>query len=91
MFKSNFFELKEFLDSKVEQYNTAEFIDSDPIKIPHFYSLKEDIEIAGFLTATISWGNRKSIIKNSTYLMELMDNSPYEFVKSDQTFHFEIQ
>lgn len=80
MFKSNFFELKEFLDSKVEQYNTPEFIDSDPIKIPHFYSLKEDIEIAGFLTATISWGNRKSIIKNSTYLMELMDNSPYEFV-----------
>ena len=77
MFKSNSFELKEFLDSKVEQYNTTNFIDSDPIRIPHFYSLKEDIEISGFLTATISWGNRKSIIKNSTSLMELMEHSPY--------------
>ena len=83
-FKSNFFELKEFLDSKVEQYNTTNFIDSDPIRIPHFYSLKEDIEIYGFLTATISWGNRKSIIKNSTSLMELMEHSPYEFVMHHQ-------
>lgn len=84
MFKSNSFELKEFLDSKVEQYNTTNFIDSDPIRIPHFYSLKEDIEISGFLTATISWGNRKSIIKNSTSLMELMEHSPYEFVMHHQ-------
>ena len=65
MFKSNSFELKEFLDSKVEQYNTTNFIDSDPIRIPHFYSLKEDIEISGFLTATIAWGNRKMIIRNT--------------------------
>ncbi|CAM4135760.1 TIGR02757 family protein [Gillisia limnaea] len=73
-------ELKSFLDFKVEQYNTPEFIASDPVQIPHLFSRKEDIEIAGFLTATIAWGNRKSILKNATTLMELMDNSPYDFV-----------
>ena len=73
-------ELKEFLDSKVEQYNNPKFIESDPIQIPHHFSLKEDIEIAGFLTATIAWGNRKSIINNANKLMELIDNSPYDFV-----------
>ena len=55
-------DLKEFLDSKVLQYNNLNFIESDPIQIPHLFTQKEDIEIAGFLAATISWGNRKSII-----------------------------
>ncbi|PCI35737.1 MAG: TIGR02757 family protein [Flavobacteriaceae bacterium] len=73
-------ELKEFLDHKVEKYNTLEFIDTDPIQIPHRFSLKEDIEISGFLTATIAWGNRKSILKNADRMMDLMDNSPFDFV-----------
>ncbi len=73
-------ELKTFLDFKAEQYNTPEFIASDPIRIPHRFTKKEDIEIAGFLTATIAWGNRKSILKNAGKLMDIMDSSPYEFV-----------
>ena len=73
-------ELKEFLDSKVLQYNQPEFIETDPIQIPHHFSKKEDIEISGFLTATISWGNRKSILKNANNLMQLMDNAPYDFI-----------
>ncbi len=77
-------ELKDFLDSKVEQYNNPKFIESDPILIPHQFSKKEDIEIAGFLTATIAWGNRKSIITNAKRMMHLLDNSPYEFVINHQ-------
>ena len=73
-------ELKEFLDFKVEQYNTREFISTDPIQIPHQFSRKEDIEISGFLTATISWGNRKSILNNANSLMGLLEYSPYDFV-----------
>lgn len=73
-------ELKEFLDEKVEFYNRPKFIESDPIQIPHLFTRKEDIEIAGFLVATIAWGNRKSIIKNGTKLMDLMDQSPFEFL-----------
>ncbi|WP_144963405.1 TIGR02757 family protein [Gillisia sp. Hel_I_86] len=73
-------ELKEFLDSKVVQYNNFDFIESDPISIPHRFSLKEDIEIAGFLAATIAWGNRKSIIKNANRMMAHLENSPYDFV-----------
>jgi uncharacterized protein (TIGR02757 family) len=73
-------ELKEFLDTKVEEYNHPRFIDSDPIQIPHQFSKKEDIEIAGFLTATIAWGNRKSIINNAYKMMQLLEQSPYDFV-----------
>ena len=73
-------ELKEFLDAKVLQYNNLEFIETDPVQIPHLFSKKEDIEIAGFLAATISWGNRKSILKNCHKMMDLLDQSPYDFV-----------
>lgn len=80
-----FEELKEFLDHKVEIYNTPNFIESDPIQIPHQFTLKEDIEIIGFLVATIAWGNRKMIIRNGEKLMDLMGNSPYDFVMSANT------
>ncbi len=73
-------ELKEFLDEKVKIYNSPNFIESDPIQIPHLFTLKEDIEIAGFLIATIAWGNRKSIINNGKRLVDMMGNSPYDFV-----------
>lgn len=73
-------ELKEFLDSKVLQYNTINFIESDPISIPHKFTLKEDMEIAGFLAATIAWGNRKSILRNANKMMDHLGNSPYDFI-----------
>lgn len=82
-------ELKDFLDEKVHLYNHPNFIESDPIQIPHLYSLKEDIEIAGFLSATIAWGNRKMIITNAKKMMDLMGNSPYDFVMNHQTHHLE--
>ncbi len=75
-------ELKEFLDNKVIQYNNPKFIESDPIQIPHQFTKKEDIEISGFLTATIAWGNRKMIINNAHKMMELLDNSPYDFINN---------
>lgn len=77
-------ELKEFLDAKVEQYNHPKFLESDPIQVPHRFSKKEDIEISAFLTATIAWGNRKSIINNAKRLMELLDNAPHDFVINHQ-------
>ncbi|MDG1041186.1 MAG: TIGR02757 family protein [Polaribacter sp.] len=76
--------LKEFLDEKVTQYNNPKFITTDPIQIPHLFSKKEDIEIAGFLAATIAWGNRKMIIKNSHKLMNLLDDAPHDFIINHQ-------
>lgn len=78
--KQNLIELKEFLDFKSNQYNHPNFIEQDPILIPHLFSQKEDIEIAGFLIATIAWGNRKSIIASGKKIMTLMNDNPYEFV-----------
>ena len=78
----NLEEIKSFLDQKVELYNNPNFIESDPVQIPHLFSVKEDIEIAGFLSATIAWGNRKMIIQNSHKMMHLMGNSPFDFVMS---------
>jgi uncharacterized protein (TIGR02757 family) len=73
-------EIVDFLNEKVDKYNSPSFIESDPIQIPHLYSLKEDIEISGFLTATISWGNRKMIIQNASKMVNLMGESPYDFI-----------
>lgn len=75
-------ELKEFLEEKVVLYNNPNFIESDPIQIPHRFSVKEDIEIAGFLSATIAWGNRTMIIRNASKMMDVMGNSPHDFVMS---------
>ncbi|WP_026916091.1 TIGR02757 family protein [Christiangramia portivictoriae] len=73
-------QLKEFLDFKTAQYNTSAFIADDPVSIPHLFQKKEDIEISGFLAATIAWGNRKSILKNANQMMALMDHSPHDFI-----------
>ena len=75
-------EIFSFLVEKADQFNQPEYIESDPLQIPHQYSLQQDIEIAGFLAATIAWGNRKSIITNANKIMDFMGNSPYDFVKS---------
>ena len=74
--------LSEFLNSKVLLYNHPNFIADDPVCIPHKFKKQQDIEIAGFLSATIAWGNRKMIIKNSHRMMDLMGNAPYDFVMS---------
>lgn len=75
-------ELKEMLDTLYDQYNRPDFIPEDPVSIPHLFTDKEDIEIAGFLTALISWGNRKGILKSADRLMALMDHAPSDFVRN---------
>lgn len=73
-------QLKEFLDQTYLKYSTTDFIPHDPISIPHRFSRKQDIEIAGFFAAIFAWGNRKTIIQKCTELLQRMDMSPYEFV-----------
>ena len=80
-------ELKAFLDEKVAQYNNPKFIELDPIQIPHSYTVKEDIEISGFLAATIAWGNRTSIVKNAKRMLAPMGESPYDFICNHREHH----
>jgi uncharacterized protein (TIGR02757 family) len=74
--------LKEFLDRKVDEYDQPSFIKDDPVCIPHLFTKKQDIEIAGFFAAIFAWGNRTTIINKSKELMGLMDNAPYDFIIS---------
>lgn len=74
--------LVDFFNRKVEEYNVPAFIPDDPISIPHKFSKKQDIEIAGFFAAILAWGNRKTIINSCTKLFNLMDNAPHQFVTS---------
>ena len=76
--------LKDFLDAKVELYNKPAFIKDDPICIPHQYTKKQDIEIAGFFASIFAWGSRTIIINKSTQLLQLMDNAPHDFIKNHQ-------
>jgi len=73
-------ELKNFLDEKAAEYNNPGFIGTDPISIPHLFSKKEDIEITGFLAATIAWGQRPTILKNARQLALWMDDAPHSFI-----------
>lgn len=73
-------ELKEILEEKADLYNRTTFIEDDPISIPHLFSKREDIEISGLLTAIISWGQRKTLIRNAREMMIRMDDAPFEFV-----------
>lgn len=75
-------QIKSQLDHAYKYFAKESFIESDPIQIPHSFTRKEDIEISAFLTATIAWGNRRSIITNANRLMNIMDRSPFAFVKS---------
>ncbi|MCX6233717.1 MAG: TIGR02757 family protein [Bacteroidetes bacterium] len=70
----------QFLEEKYDLYNRPSFIDTDPISVPHQFEKKEDIEISAFLTATLTWGIRKSTINSANKLMQLMDFQPYEFI-----------
>jgi uncharacterized protein (TIGR02757 family) len=78
-------ELKNFLNFKSDLYNRPEFIDSDPVSIPHRFTKKEDIEISAFLTATIAWGYRPTIISNAGRLMSLMHETPHNFILNAQS------
>ena len=73
-------ELRDFLNEKSQQYNHPDFIASDPIQIPKRFDSKEDIEIAGFLSAIIAWGNRASIIKSASKLMSIMGDQPHDYI-----------
>ncbi|GAA5039079.1 TIGR02757 family protein [Marivirga lumbricoides] len=72
--------LKEFLDQKYLEYNQPGFIEDDPVSIPHLFSKKQDIEIAGFWAAVLAWGQRITIINKCKLLFEMMDNAPHDFM-----------
>ncbi|HYG38840.1 MAG TPA: TIGR02757 family protein, partial [Cytophagales bacterium] len=78
--KYNKLDLKSFLEEKYEKYNHPSFIELDPISIPHLFSQKQDIEIMGFLSATLAWGQRATIINKCKELIKLMDGAPYDFI-----------
>lgn len=73
-------DLSEFFNRKVSEYNQPDFIKADPICVPHLFSKKQDIEIAGLFAAIFAWGNRTTIIKKAKELLQLMDNAPHDFV-----------
>lgn len=73
--------IKKWLDEKLHLYHQADFILKDPVSIPHRFTQKQDIEIAGFFAATIAWGNRTTIINSALRLLQLMDHAPYNFIR----------
>lgn len=66
------------------RYNTPDFIPADPVSIPHRFSLKQDVEIAGLFAATLAWGHRTMILRKASRLLEGMDGAPYQFISQHQ-------
>ena len=80
----NLASLTAFFNEKVDRYNRPSFISADPICVPHLFSKKQDIEIAGFYAAIFAWGNRTTIINKSKELMQIMDMAPHDFCLNHQ-------
>lgn len=76
----NIKDVQELLEAKVQEFNSVNFIQSDPIQIPRLFEKQQDIEISGLIIALIAWGNRTTIIRNGEKLVHLMGHQPYEFV-----------
>ena len=74
--------LRELLEALHDKYNRPEFIPDDPISVPYRYTGRADCEIAGFLSATIAWGNRKAIVSSGHRMMRFMDDAPADFVRN---------
>lgn len=71
--------MKGLLDELHDKYNHTDFIENDPISIPHRYTKREDVEISGFLASAIAWGNRKAIVRSASRMMDIMGGEPYDF------------
>lgn len=82
-------EIKELLDDLFDYYNRKSFIESDPIQVPHQFTIPEDIEISGFLTATLAWGQRSVIIRNSLSMVEKMPDGPHKFLLSAKDYQLD--
>lgn len=83
-------DLLDLLETKTEQFNNPNFIESDPIQLPHRFSKKEDIEIIGFIISTLAWGNRKSIIQSGENLLKIMNHQPHEFIMNYEEDDFKF-
>ena len=75
-------ELRDLLEHLHDRYNRPEFIENDPISVPHSFTSRDDREVAGLLASTIAWGNRKAIVKSAHRMMQYMDNAPADFVRN---------
>lgn len=73
-------ELKNLLEELYLRYDNPDFIEADPISIPHSFASQYDREVSGFLAATIAWGNRKAIVKSANRMMDYLDRVPYDFI-----------
>jgi uncharacterized protein (TIGR02757 family) len=80
--------LIDLLEEKHLKFNRPEFIADDPISIPHHFSVKQDIEIAGLFAAILAWGQRKTILKKCLELLERMDQAPYDYIRGAQDSDF---
>jgi uncharacterized protein (TIGR02757 family) len=69
-----------FLEKRYNDHHRFEFIENDPISVPHRFSKKDDIEIAGLFASVLAWGQRQVTIRNALKLMEMMDHAPHDFM-----------
>ncbi len=65
-----------------EAYHNEKFISSDPVSFPHRFSRQQDIEVSGLLTALMSFGNRRQILKKAGDLHLFFKDSPHDYVLS---------
>lgn len=71
---------KSEIDALAEKYETVDFIKDDPVRVPHRFTDKKDIELAGFIASLVAYGRRDVFITKLNQLFEIAQNEPYNFI-----------
>ena len=74
-------DVKDLLEEAYARFATPDFIQDDPIQVPRSFADPRDAEVIGFLTATIAWGQRRTIITNAFRLARMLDDQPASFIR----------
>lgn len=80
--RNQILELKPVLDELADMVEVPSYIDDDPVQFMHAFQDKEDMELAGFLAATMGWGRRDIVIAKTEDLFNRMDNRPEAFIRN---------
>ena len=77
-------ETKQQLTDSANRYECAGFIEGDPVRFPHRYTERGDIEVSAFISAWMAYGSRKVFLGVLDRLHKLFDaaGGPYRFIVS---------
>lgn len=74
------YDRKQLLIKLAGKYEDMRYFNEDPVIFPRQYTKIQDIEISGFISAYLAFGNRKQIVKKCKVIDDMFEGKPYEWL-----------